>query len=201
MTYIPRAVVERQKWLTLPEALAHIIEVENCTPNDAWGQLLDALSDEAVRVVWELSADQLNSEDPAYQSIFPRHPAMDLWMTTSISSDGRRICFPNSFPIPIEKVWLFKESVLEIWKKYSSEVKRAEKASDDEVLEALRDIFKDVASGIKKRWDLNDLHKWVELSVDPKKRPKKEVWEIFRKAPEFAEYQREKGRPRDKKTT
>jgi hypothetical protein len=201
MTYIPRAVLERQKWLTLPEAISHIIDVEKCARNDALGQLLDALVDEAVRTIWALPDDRLNSQDPTrwYRSILPHYSALELWMTASINLETQLIRFPHtSISLPIGCVWLLRESVLEIWNEHGPE-ERAEKASDDEVLKALRDIFKDVASGKEKRWDLNDLHKWVERRVDPKKRPKKEVLKLFWETPEFAKYKRERGRPRKKK--
>jgi hypothetical protein len=66
MAYIPRAVLERQKWMTLPEAISHIVEVEKCTQNYAWEQLRAALADEAIRYINALFENQLDSQDPSY---------------------------------------------------------------------------------------------------------------------------------------
>jgi hypothetical protein len=200
MTYIPKKVLERQKWLTLPEAISHMTEVEKCTQNAAWQQLRAALADETVRTIYELFEDQLNSQDPTYwyKKPFPHLSAREFWMAISIDLEAQHIWFPDAtFPLPIERIWLFKESILEIWKDQVLAGNSAkEKVTRDEILNALQVSFKKVEKGEIDQWDQNDLHKWVRGIVKPKTVTKKDVMAVFRKESEFSCYQRKKGRPR-----
>jgi hypothetical protein len=197
MTYIPKNVRERQRWLTLPEAISHIMEVEKCTQNSAWERLRTALADKAVRTIYELFEDQLNSEDPSYwyKTPFPHLSAREFWTTISIDLDSGSIYLPHA-PLPryIERVvWLFKESVLEIWKDKTPEAEK-EVASNDEIREALRAICKE----LKEAGDnVPNVVKAPDLIV--KRLPTKHVWikvaQGIAGEPEFAE-QRVRGRRR-----
>jgi hypothetical protein len=155
MTYVPKKVLERQKWWTFPEAISHIVEVEKCAQNSAWEQLRTALADEAIRYIYALFENQLESKDPShwYKTPFPHLSAREFWTTTSIDLDSGRI-YLHDTPVPryIERVvWLFKESVLEIWKEQVAAVEEnKEAASDDEMREALRAICREYKQAGKK---------------------------------------------------
>jgi hypothetical protein len=59
MPYVSRIDRQRQKWMTLKEAISHIIKAEGCKENTAWEQLRDALADGAVDTSWALTETQL----------------------------------------------------------------------------------------------------------------------------------------------
>jgi hypothetical protein len=192
MTYVRRRVRQRQKWITLSEAVDHVVKVERCNGDDAWWQLRDAVEDGAVTCTEPLTENELDADEPAIKRIFPR-----IEQRIRRRSPAYWIVRYNGATRPIDRVWLLKESVFELWKDKVLAVKNSkEPASDDEICIALRNIFKDVESGKTRHWDLNSLHGWVEGAVSPKRVKKKEVLKIFRERSEFAQYQREKGRPK-----
>jgi hypothetical protein len=143
------------------EAISHIVEVEKCTQNYAWEQLRAALADEAIRYINALFENQLDSQDPSYwyKTPFPHLSAREFWMTISMDLDSGRI-YLHDTPVPryIERVvWLFKESVLEIWKDQVTATERSkEAASVDEIREVLRAICREYRETGKKIPNVNE---------------------------------------------
>ena len=75
MTYVSRKVRQRQKWITLKEALYHVMAVEKCGEGTAWEQLRAALEDWVVPSTRALTDTELDVDDPA--KVIKRIPG--LW--------------------------------------------------------------------------------------------------------------------------
>ena len=188
MTYVRRRDRQRQKWITLSEAIDYIVEAEKCDQDDAWWQLRYAIEDGAVTCIEPLTEKELDANEPAVKRIFPR--------LEKLKSRGKPAYWRvyHGVTRSIHRVWLLRESVFELWKDRVLVVETGkEPASDTEICEALRNIFEEIENGKQPHWDLNCLHGWVEARVSPKRVKKKEVLKVFRKETEFAKYQREEG--------
>jgi hypothetical protein len=188
MPYTSKLNQEKQKWMTVKEAIIHIQKSDCCDEANAAQQLCEAIGDEAV-----VSSGPLTDSDFLERIQRPICPR--LWTTASLDSERGIVCWKEHTAC-IDDVWVLKAPVYEIWKDRAPEPKKKVHASDSDMREALRAIFDDVESGKIKRWDKNDIYRWVQQKIDPKRAPKKEVWRVFEKAPEFAKHQRAKGRPR-----
>jgi len=203
--------------MTLKEAISHIQSAEKCDENTALQQSLAALAVGAVASSWALDEAFLNVSGATLVSSRPIVDALELrqfWLSrfsvdlecgtiTDGAEDGdfEDDELDAAPPRSIEDVWVLKGAIFEHWTDGLPERATTieSKASEDEILDALRDIFKDVEKGKIKCCNLNILHTWVEDRVEPKRAPRKLVWKLFEKAPELSQYQRGKGRPSKEK--
>jgi hypothetical protein len=188
MTYIRRSVRQRQKWITLSEAIDHIVEAEKCDQNAAWEQLRDALEDGAVTCTEPLTKSELDADKPSLRRIFPR-----IQKRKSRGKPAYWIVRYHHVTCPTDRVWLLRESVFELWK--APEAKK-EAASHDEMREVLRAICRERKEAGRPIPNVLDA---PALMAD--KLPTKHVWikvaQGIAGEPEFAQ-QRVRGRRRRK---
>jgi len=116
MPYVSRIVRQRQRWITLKEAISHISKAEICNGNAAWQQLRAALADGAVHASWALTETELDRHEPAlpHRDIMPIYTYRELWTPASIDLEREFICLSNSI-YPIDRVWVLKVEILELW--------------------------------------------------------------------------------------
>jgi hypothetical protein len=226
MSYVPRAQRERQKWMTLKEAVSHIRQVDDSDEEIALKDLRAALADGEVESRWANERASQFFVIPIIRNVAPRvepKAREEFWLTVPIDLDGGGT-IPELWLDNLRRtkdqegtvgeedddddddtpsryfVFVLKDKILEIWKGQELEKtgERQPQASDDEIRDALRDIFKDIEDGKIRQWDRNMVHRWVEAKVDPKRAPRKVVLDLIDKTPEFAKYKRKRGKPKKK---
>jgi hypothetical protein len=220
MPYVSNEERERQKWMTLKEAVSHVQHVDACDEETAVKDLRAALADGAVEVRWA-------NETPTQLFVVPvtkaarrvRNTRKRFWLTVPMNLNGggsiAELWLDELFAKDVEGaveeedghthrryfIFVLKDQIVKLLKGQELEKtgKRQPEASDDEIIDALRDTFKDIENGKIKKWDRNMVHKWVEERVEPKRAPRKKVLNLIDKTPEFAKYKRDRGRPSEKK--
>ena len=90
MPYLSIAEKERQLWMTLPEAVAHVRSVERCELQEAQQQIRKALADGAILTRWEGNGPIEVLDDGGLKYKGPRSPprADKMWLAIYLDWDS-----------------------------------------------------------------------------------------------------------------
>ena len=131
MPYVSAAERERQRWMTLKEALGHIQRVDECDENSAFEQLRAPLADGAVVCSRQLSGAPVPFAKPRERAGFWKAVRFDLvgqniyWYDfrevfnedeeEDVDDEDLDLSRVKRIEHPICRVWLLKESIFKIW--------------------------------------------------------------------------------------
>jgi hypothetical protein len=226
MPYVSAAERQRQRWMTLKEALSHIQRVEKLDENAALHHLRLALAEGAVGATWAMSEALLQKAGDSLTSgiqIIDEAVRGAFWLNVRVNLEVGTLEFETRDLIDRDKqppygprratkrvvqsdrvVWVLKESICKYWKDEEPEEPESTgqpqpQASDDDIIWAIREVFKEIGEGKITHRDKNTIHHEVDKKVSPKRAPRKVVFNLMETTPEFALQRLDVGRPTKKK--
>jgi hypothetical protein len=207
MPYISKRERERQKWMTLKEAISRIREFEGCDEAAALAQLRAALADGEIetRYAFDASSElfpipislaKASLDDEDVEAFWKKVP-IELDDDGSISSIYLATLHEERRKWRARKryvLFLSRGAILKHWADVDAPKQRPV-ASKDEIRKALVEIYRNADEKSRKPPNINEAYGLVADKLEPKRAPRKLVRGILDE-PVFKERRLERGRRR-----
>ncbi|MGH7053820.1 MAG: hypothetical protein ACREE4_00275 [Stellaceae bacterium] len=138
MPYVSLTERERAEWMTLPEAITHVVSTDSCTETEARRQIQEALNDGELRLPrWADRAEPPGSPRMSrMQMPDDRTPQAGEWKAARIDWDAGTVLNEVSEYRPGEwrVLWLSRVTVVSIWRPATEAKAEPPNPADNEVI-------------------------------------------------------------------